>query len=76
MKNDRRGSLFVEAAMVFPLVVLIAAGALSITTDLYFALETQVEEHLSARESKRPQEAELVHNVDFALELIKGDDGG
>ncbi len=76
MKESKRGSVFVEAALVFPLLIVTAALLINYTVEHYEEIREQTESHERQREaSMKGQtiskgECEFVRNIDFLLEEI------
>ena len=44
-KESRRGSAIVEAAIIFPIIILITATAITLGVKLYVKLKTDSDEH-------------------------------
>lgn len=74
--GSRRGAVFVEAALVFPLLIFIIALIISYTIMQYEEIKKQVENHSMQREASMngeiisKGECEFVRNIDFLLEEI------
>ena len=74
--GSRRGDVFVEAALVFPLLIFIVALIISYTIIQYEEIKKQVENHSMQREASMngeiisKGECEFVRNIDFLLEEI------
>ena len=46
-KNSRNGSVFIEAAIIFPLVIAVIAASISLSFELYTVLKDNSIEHKS-----------------------------
>lgn len=66
----------VDAAIVFPVVILIVTSALALTANLYGYLETQAEEHLTLRKEAQEKGGRFIQTTDFLEEHIKKAGGG
>ena len=63
MRISKRGSVFVEAAIVIPLLILIIAGIISLSFTLTDRVKTQSEE-------LRQKTARMMENTDLTTEDI------
>ena len=76
MKGSKKGSVFVEAALVFPLIIVTAALLINYAVGHYEEVREQTMSHEMQREASmdgetiRKGECEFVRNIDFLLEEI------
>ncbi|GAB1475438.1 hypothetical protein MASR2M70_02700 [Bacillota bacterium] len=74
MAGSKKGAAFVEAALVFPLIVLIIALLISYSSRNFLHVQKQIENHAAAREKSMDvdiidkDECEFVRMIDLLLE--------
>ncbi len=74
--RSRRGSTFVEAALILPIAILSVSLIIAYAADKYDKVKAQTEEHNALREASMDGdridrgESDFVRNIDFLLEEI------
>lgn len=71
MIGNKRGSLYVEASMVMPMVFMIITGLIGIVMGFNICLLEQAKDHLTAwNELNKGIEAEYMRNLDGIKEIF------
>ena len=59
-----------EAALVFPVLILALVAALAFTAQLYTDLDEQVEEHMRLRQERKAAEGPFLQAMQLATEFL------
>ena len=75
MNASRRGSVFVEAAPIFPIIILTVAILIGYSSNSYEKVRKQIEEHNEQRRIHGGRridkgECDFVRNIDFLMEEL------
>lgn len=73
--KSKKGTTFVEAAMILPLVILAVLAMISIGITMYEKVDQQCAEHIKQIEAAVSEEADFARKLDFAKEGVESVDG-
>lgn len=73
VKNNKKGTTMVEAALILPVVILAVMAVIYLTMHMYEKVTMQCATHLEFRTAYNGAVADYARRVDFAVETIQGE---
>lgn len=74
IENNKKGFLFVDGAIVLPLIIMMIISMILLAVSLYEQLAAQTMEHIKNRTDHPSVAGKFIMNIDFLGDNLKQDD--